>query len=122
MDLAQALLDILDGLPAVTELGTVRPVILVAETGGPARSSAAPPHLVEGDFQLDVYAETKPAANDLAWDAHNRILAAPRDQPSTVTVNHTRVTPPTWVPDDDWPVDGRPGPRYLLTGNLKGHV
>lgn len=115
-----------EGIPAVAELieGVTRPVVLVAASGGPPATSRMPDWLTRGDLQIDVWATTKAEAWDLCGEIRTALLAAPRNQPTVeppAVVTSATMTTPSWVPDSDWPSDGRPGPRYTFTATLTAH-
>lgn len=114
------------GIPAGVELAedTPRYFVRVAAAGGPPARSGMPDRLVTVDLQFDCWAPSKAEAADLAGLVGAAMLAAPRnpatyDPPAVVT--STTVTAPTWIPDPDWPLDGRPGPRYVVLGSLTAH-
>jgi len=115
-----------DDLGAVGELtdDPTRPAIRVTAAGGAPSSSRAPDWLVSQDLQFDVWGSSKVEAQDLAAEVRRLMLAAPAgtaDYDPPAVIISTTMTPPTWVPDEDWPLDGRPGPRYLMFGTLTAH-
>lgn len=116
------------GLTTVGDLLTdmTRPVIRVAAAGGPPSTSALPDRLVTVDLQFDVWADTKPEAADVAAEVRSTMLAAVRTPPAgaydpPAVVTSVTMTAPNYLPDPDWPADGRPGPRYVLFGTLTAH-
>lgn len=127
VDLELAALEVLlaADLPAVAELPAppARPVVLVSAAGGPPSRSGAPDWLLAGDLQLDVWAETKADAADIAALARAALLAAPRnpDPDASVVVTSVNVNHPSWTPDEDWPASGRPGPRYVVLVTMSAH-
>lgn len=106
----------------VTELadGQARPVVRVEEAGGPNVLSAGVNKLTRQDLQVDVWGTTKAEAYDLASNVRTLLWAAPRynpDHPEGVFIS-TRSTGPSWLPDVDFKVGNRPGPRYVFTAAI----
>ena len=101
-----------------------RPVARVSLLDGPPTSSSqpAPGYLNKATFQIDVWAETDPEAEEIAEQIRVAVLSAPRTQPVAGTAfSYTTAEWPADLPDADWPVDGRPGPRYSMTVRVSAH-
>lgn len=99
------------------------PVAMVEEAGGPPRSSHTQPILFSADLQIDAWGSSKEEAWDL-WNAiASRLLSAPRVDPdhSAGRLIRASVPHPTYEPDRDWLLDGRPAPRYsaIVTVTVK---
>ena len=82
------------------------------------------------DVALSCYGTTKIEAADLAENARTALLAAPTDGPDPtvvidgavdVVLTSVTVNSPNWLPDEDWPFEGRPGPRYLVQVAVTAH-
>lgn len=105
--------------------GAGRPVILVEENGGgPQGSSLSPDRITIADVQLRYWADTKAAAWDLASSATSALRGAPRSSPVQSLGVLIRVEPlfPVYLPDEDWPVNSRPGPRYEQTVRIRART
>lgn len=115
-----------DALPAYTELpeNVGRPVIRVEESGGTLPNSRQPLYLIRQDVQLDAWAASKPEARSLIGAAFEALHAAATDP---ISFDNGRLSYVlalggfNYLPDDDWPVDGRPGPRFSVTVRLTAH-
>jgi hypothetical protein len=127
VDVALAVLQLYQaaGLHAVAELGVDEdlPVVRVEENGGAPTSSQGPNRLTKQDLNIDTWGSSKTQAQQLMATARDLLLAAPRVaavQAAAVLVS-ARANSPQWLPDEDWPVSGRPAPRYLVTVTVTGH-
>lgn len=113
----------LNAVEALPDSAT-RPVLRVEEAGGPPATSVTVNRLTKQDLQIDVWGETKETAWQLMADARDLLLAAPRynpDHPEGVFTG-VRCNGPTYMPDESWPVNNRPGPRYLMVVSVTAHV
>lgn len=113
------------GLDFYAELprGVARPVGRVQENGGFQPSSLMPLTLTSIDVQLETWGETKGDAWELLSDAVDLLHAAPRAHTDLAQGVLTRVEPlgAFYLPDEDWPANGRPGPRYEMTVRITAH-
>ncbi len=114
------------GLPVHADLpdDAERPALRVEESGGVSslETSRMPDWLRSQDFQLDAWDVTRLGAATLIDQARSVLLAAPRTDPVTPhgVLTLTSASARLYLADSDWPVDGRPGPRYQLT--VRTHV
>jgi hypothetical protein len=128
IDVMLLVLEILrgDGLPAYTELpeGVGRPVIRVEESGGDLPNSRQPAYLIRQDVQIDAWGTSKAEARSIIGAAYEALHAAASDPVSYDNGSLSYVQTLggfLYLPDEDWPVDGRPGPRFELTVRLTAH-
>lgn len=115
-----------EGLAIYAELpdAVARPVTRVEEAGGgPQGSSLTPGRITRGDLQLTTWGTTKAEAwTDIAT-ASDTLRDAPRlaAVQSEGTFVFVQALSPIYLPDEDWPVNGRPGPRYEMTVRIAAH-
>jgi hypothetical protein len=100
-----------------------RPVGRIEEAGGIQPSSLMPGRLTTVDLQLTTWGTTKSEAWQLLADAVETLREAPRVDPTHSQGVLTRVEPlgVFYLPDVDWPANGRPGPRYEMTVRIVAH-
>lgn len=99
-----------------------RPVARVSLLGGPSQASNRPVWLDKATFQVDVWGDTDDEAEEAITAIREAILTAPRAQPvPDQVISFTTCEYPAYLPDSDWPVDGRPGPRYSMTVRISAH-
>jgi hypothetical protein len=103
--------------------GVTRPCARMTAGGGREDTSDYPVWLNRPVVNFDVWGATKSQASTAVHAIRDALLSVPREQPVQTHGEVTRVTAtyPFWLPDEDFPVDGRPGPRYLFTARLTAH-
>ena len=117
----------LEQQPAFAELpaDVGRPCIRVEEAGGPPdASSLMPNRLTRQDLQLTVWGSSKAEAFDQLDIVLTLLHLAPRLDPvqdAGVIVKFEPIAGAFYSPDRDWPIEGRPGPRYEQTIRVTAH-
>jgi hypothetical protein len=109
------------GVNAYAELpeNSTRPVLRIQEIGVDGPSSHMPDWLHEFDLQVDSWGESKGDAHGLLEAAASVLRGHPSNQHGQIT--RFQVVSLDYQPDEDWPANGRPGPRYLSILRLFAH-
>jgi hypothetical protein len=122
IDVVRLALEILTeaAIPAYAELPEKvgRPVLRIEESGGELPNSLQPENWIRQDLQLDGWGTSKSEARALIGDAYEALRAGVGTHSFGTLRRCETLGGFVYERDEDWPIDGRPGPRYILTVRL----
>jgi hypothetical protein len=126
IDVVRLALEILTeaAIPAYAELpeNVGRPVVRVEESGGDLPNSLQPENWILQDLQIDAWGTSKFEARSLIGDTYDALRSGVGTHSFGTLRRCESLGGFLYQRDEDWPVSGQPGPRYILTVRLSARA